>query len=127
MRLDKKGKRLRTFTHVFQIVVIDSGAPAMVSAFQSAREPEGRLNLMTIVSSKLNLGWASAKFNKTHIGVPKRAINLIGAEVSLTYAPNHRFYLRPHFEFTHISNGRLRRYLVSPTIGNFGLALGINL
>src|SRR5262245_28023334 len=83
--------------------------------------------LTKAVASKLKLGWGSAKFNETNIGVPKRALNLIGAEVSLTYAPNHRFYLRPHFEFTHISDGRLRRHLVSPSVGNFGLALGINL
>ncbi len=88
---------------------------------------EGRLNRKTTVASEFKLGWASAKFNETNIGVRKRAFNLIGAEVSLTYAPNRCFYLRPHFEWTRISDGQLRRHLTSPTIGNFGLAIGINL
>jgi hypothetical protein len=94
---------------------------------QAGLSNEVRLNRKTTVASELKLGWGSAKFNETNIGVPKRAFNLIGAEVSLTHSLSHRFYLRPHFEFTQILDGRLRRHLASPTIGAFGLALSINL
>ncbi len=88
---------------------------------------EHKLNRKTTAQTTFGLGWASSKFNEAYVGVPKRAFNLIGAEFSVTYAPNSRFYLRPHFEFTRIADGQLRRYLNSPTIGNFGLALGFNL
>ena len=81
----------------------------------------------TTALTTVSFGWASAKFNETYVGVPKRAFNLVGAEVSVTYAPNHRFYLRPHFEFTRVADSQQRRRLDSPTIGNFGLALGFNL
>ena len=88
---------------------------------------ERTLDRKTSVRTAFITGWASAKFNEAYIGVPKRAFNLIGSEVSITYAPSPRFYLRPHFELTRIADSQLRRHLDSPTIANFGLAFGFNL
>ena len=88
---------------------------------------ERQLDRKTSLRTAFNIGWASARFNEAYIGVPKCAFNLIGSEVSLTYAPSPRFYLRPHFELTRIADSQLRRHLDSPTIGNFGLAFGFNL
>lgn len=88
---------------------------------------ERTLSRKTTMAASGGGGWASAKFNAAYIGVSKRAFNLVGAELSLTYAPSRRYYLRPHVEFTRIMDRRLGAYLSSPTIGNFGLAFGINL
>jgi hypothetical protein len=79
------------------------------------------------VSAAVSVGWASARFHETYLGVPERALNVATARASLTYAPSPRIYLRPHVELTHIGDQRLRAALGSPTITTFGLALGVNL
>jgi hypothetical protein len=69
-------------------------------------------------------GWASAKFNDVYIGVAKSAFNFIGAEGSLTYHLGRRMYIRPHIEFSSITDRRLREQLAPANIVKFGLAFG---
>ena len=66
----------------------------------------------------------SSKFNDSYIGLPKRAVNLVGAEDSVSYYLKPYLYFRPHFEFNSIANVKLRQYLDSSTIKSFGLAMG---
>ncbi len=112
---------------VFTKQIFDVGSYRGAYFGEAGLAYEHKLDRKTTVATTFSLGWASAKFNEAYVGVPRRAFNLVGAEVSLTHAPNHRFYLRPHIEFTRITDGQLRSHLNSPTIGNFGLALGFNL
>ncbi len=85
---------------------------------------EGRVTKKAAFAVSIRSGWASSKFNEVYIGLARPAFNFAGAEGSLTYYPNSRLYIRPHFEFSHITDRRLREYLWWPTITNFGLAVG---
>lgn len=85
---------------------------------------EGQLTKKAILTISVHSGWASSKFNDSYIGLPKRAVNLVGAEGSVSYYLKPYLYFRPHFEFSSIADGKLRRYLESSTINSFGLALG---
>jgi hypothetical protein len=69
-------------------------------------------------------GWASSKFNDVYIGVNKSAFNFVGVGVSGAYYLGQRMYFRPHFEFSSITDGRLRGQLVPSNIVNFGVAFG---
>jgi hypothetical protein len=113
--------------HAFTKQTFDIGRYRGAYLGEAGLAYEHKLNRKTTLATTFSLSWASAKFNEAYAGVPKRAFNLVGAEVSISYAPSRRFYLRPHFELTRIVDGHLRRQLNSPTIGNFGLAFGLNL
>jgi len=86
---------------------------------------ERRLSTRATLAGSVNLGWGSEKFNRIFIGVPKRAFNVTGFDVSLTYALNDRVYLRPHVEFSYVLDRQLRGQLAAPTRANAGVAIGI--
>jgi hypothetical protein len=69
-------------------------------------------------------GWASSKFNDVYIGVDKPAFNFVGAEGSLTCYLGRRMYIRPHIEFSSITDRGLRGELAPANIVTFGLAFG---
>ena len=75
-------------------------------------------------SSVLTFAWASARFNAAHIGVGEGGWNHVGIELSLTYAPDERFYVKPHFELTSLTPSAFRRQLEEPTVSRFGVAVG---
>ena len=70
-------------------------------------------------------GWASSKFNDVYLGVDKPAFNFVGAEGSLTCYLGRRMYIRPHIEFSSITDRRLRGQLAPANIVTFGLAFGL--
>ena len=86
---------------------------------------DGRIANNIALAASFRSGWASSKFNDVYIGLDKPAVNFIGTEGSLTYHLKPYLYFRPHFEFSNIADRRLREYLSSRTIVNFGLAMGI--
>jgi hypothetical protein len=73
----------------------------------------------------LRSGWASAQFNEVYIGVSKPASNFAGAESSFRYSVTPNLHVRPHLQFIYTTDRRLRDYLMSPTIVNFGVSLGV--
>lgn len=77
-----------------------------------------------LFSSVLTFAWASAQFNAGHLGVRDGGWNHVGIELSLTYSPDERFYLKPHFELTSLVGSALRQHLEEPTVSRFGLAVG---
>jgi len=85
------------------------------------RQIGGRAKL----AGDINLGWGSETFNRMFVGVPKRALNVTGLEVSVTYTLNDRVYLRPHVEFSYVLDRQLRGQLAAPTRANAGVAIGI--
>ncbi|MFN7930732.1 MAG: hypothetical protein U0Y68_22970 [Blastocatellia bacterium] len=85
--------QVRVFTNqIFDVVHYRGGYFGQAGAMYE-RGVHKRLLLSTTVA----VGWASAKFNQSYIGVRKRAVNEAEAQVALTYAVNRRLYLRPHF------------------------------
>jgi hypothetical protein len=76
------------------------------------------------VSSVLTVAWASARFNAGHIGVDEGGWNHAGVELSLTYSPDDRLYVKPHFELTSLAGSALRGYSDEPTVSSFGVAIG---
>jgi hypothetical protein len=87
--------------------------------YQHEFKPELLLDFST------SLGWASAEFNKVNIGLSKKALNVLGGGLSLTYYPKEFLYIRPHAELSSILDGDLRDELDDPTILNVGLAIGM--
>jgi hypothetical protein len=75
-------------------------------------------------SSVLTFAWASARFNAGHFGVDEGGWNHVGVELSLTYSPDDRLYIKPHFELTSLAGSALRRYSDEPTVSSFGVAVG---
>jgi len=113
--------RLRVFTiHAFDIL-------AYKGAYfgEAGLGYEGHVTKTIELAVAVRSGWASSKFNDVYIGLDKAAFNLVGADGALTYHLRPYLYLRPHFEFSRIADRRLREYLSSPTVINFGLALGV--
>jgi hypothetical protein len=80
----------------------------------------------TTLDSTASAGWASSKFNEVYIGPAKNAFNFLGGDVSVTYPLRSHLSLRPHFEFSRIMDGDLRRALLTPTVWSAGLALGVD-
>lgn len=112
---------------IFTKQIVDIGSYRGAYFGEAGLSHEQKLSRKTTFSAGVILGWASSKFNEAYVRVPKPAFNLIGGEVSFTYTPNSRFYLKPHFELTRVPDSRLRSHLNSPTIGKFGVAIGFNL
>jgi len=72
------------------------------------------------------LGWGSSRFNEAYADLPVNALNLSSSRLSLTYYPDPKssLYVRPHVEYTHTIDKRLRRHLESPDILNCGITVG---
>ncbi len=68
--------------------------------------------------------WANATFNDAYIGVSRSAFNLVGIESSFTYHLTSSLYLRPHLEFSHIVDQRLRAASPLKPV-TFGMAIGV--
>jgi hypothetical protein len=77
------------------------------------------------LAAALSVGWASERFNQAYLGVAKRAVNVVAAEVALSYAPSERFQLRPHVSLTQVPDRQLSRALAEPRIFNFGGGINI--
>jgi hypothetical protein len=106
-------------THAFDILAYRG------SYFGEARlEYQRQVTKNTEFTVSIRSGWASAKFNDVYIGVNKSAFNFVGVEGSLTYYLGSRMYIRPHFEFSSITDQRLRGLLAPSNIANFGIAIG---
>jgi hypothetical protein len=86
---------------------------------------EGHVTKSVELASRVYSGWASSKFNDAYIGLATNAFELIGAEGSVTFYLK-KLYLKPHLEFTRIAARRLRDELSSPSVVNFGLAVGVD-
>ncbi len=87
-------------------------------------EYERQVKKNTEFTVTVRSGWASAKFNDVYIGVNKSAFNYIGVEGSLTYYLGRRMYIRPHIEFSSITDRRLREQAPRGSTVNFGIAFG---
>lgn len=86
---------------------------------------EGRLRKNLDLAVTLRTGWGSSAFNQAYIGPSKWTLNFAGLDASLTYYLTPHFYLRPHVEFSQITDRELRRSLSSPRAFIAGLALGV--
>ncbi len=127
LKLSYPAGRFRAFIkHSFDVLSYRGAYFGEAGLAYESRLGDSGVKRKMIVASTVTLGWASAKFNEAYIGASKPALNVAGARVALTWTPNRRLYLRPHFEFSHIADRRLRGHLTSPTIGNFGFAAGVN-
>jgi hypothetical protein len=87
-------------------------------------EYEKQLTEEFSLASSLNLGWASRKFNETYAGVSKTTMNMIGANISLTYYPIARLYIKPHLQLNKIIDKNLYETLNKHS-SEFGLLLGV--
>jgi hypothetical protein len=54
------------------------------------------------LTSSLNLGWASRKFNETYVGVSKTTMSMISVNLTLTCYPMDGLYLKPHIQLNKI-------------------------
>ena len=91
---------------------------------EAGLEYERQVTKNTEFTVSVRSGWASAKFNDVYIGVDKSAFNFVGVEGSLTYYLGRRMYIRPHIEFSSITDRRLRGQLEPANTVKFGLAFG---
>jgi hypothetical protein len=112
---------LRIFTtHAFDVLAYRG------SYFgEAGLEYERQVTKNTEFTISFRSGWASAKFNDAYIGVHKSAFNFVGAEVSGSYYFGPHLYLRPHIQFSSITDRRLRGQLAPADIVTFGLAFGL--
>jgi hypothetical protein len=112
---------LRIFTtHAFDVLAY-RGSYFGEAGLEYERQVTKRSEFTISVRS----GWASSKFNDVYIGVDKPAFNFVGAEASLTCYLGSRMYVRPHIEFSSITDRRLRGQLAPADIITFGLAFGL--
>jgi hypothetical protein len=72
----------------------------------------------------LRAALASAQFNEVNVGIPKRAVNFVGIDGSLTYYVTPRFYVRPHLELGRIVDEEIRSEVSDPHPVTFGLTVG---
>ena len=75
------------------------------------------------LAASVSIGWASAGFNAAYFKVRKPALDLVAAELSLSYAASDRLELRPHLTLTRIVDGELARAVATPNQASFGLAV----
>lgn len=113
---------LRIFTtHAFDVLAYRGsyfGAAGLDYERQVTKSAEFTISIRS--------GWASAKFNDLCIGVDKSAFNFVGVEGSGAYYLGRRLYIRPHIEFSTITDRRLRGELAPANIVNFGIAFGFS-
>jgi hypothetical protein len=74
-------------------------------------------------AATLRMGWASAQFNETYLGVRQAALNFTSAELAATVHISSTFYLRPHAEYFRILDSTIRSASKS-SVTNAGLAAG---
>lgn len=114
-------------TRIFTKQIVDVGSYPGAYFGEAGVSSEHGLGRSVTVGAAVSVGWASERFNQAYFKVPKPALNLIAAEVALTWAPSDHVHLKPHLELTRIPDGELSSGLGSPHIVSFGLAVGINL
>lgn len=88
-------------------------------------ESEGRVSHALTIGASLGAGWASSRFNEAYAGIPRSALDRIGAEGWLTARLNPRCYISPHVEFSTIVNREIRAALARPTFVLVKLATGV--
>jgi hypothetical protein len=93
---------------------------------EAGLEYERQITKSAELTISVRSGWASARFNDVYICVNKSAFNLVGVEGSLTYNLGPRMYIRPHIQFSSITDRRLREQLAPANIVSFGLAFGFS-
>ena len=109
---------LRIFTtHAFDLLAYRGS-----NFCEAGLEYEWQVTKNTEFKVSVRSGWASARFNDVYIGVDKSAFNYIGVEGSLTYYLGRRMYIRPHIEFSSITDRRLREQAPRGATVNFGIA-----
>jgi len=109
---------------VFASYGVDISAHDGASYVETGIAHERRLRDKAYFEIALRSGLASAKFNEANVGLPKRAVNFIGIDASLTYYVRPRFYLRPHVELSSVVDEDVRAMVSDPHPLTFGIALG---
>ncbi len=117
------GYPVRDCTFLFRLaadVVAYTGALYSETAVEYEKALPGNVSL----SLALILGAASKKFNESYVGIPKSALNMLAANVSLGYRPAGWLRLEPHMQFYRILDPALaaamNRYFIV-----FGLFIGL--
>ncbi|MCX7918179.1 MAG: hypothetical protein N3A72_00955 [bacterium] len=82
------------------------------------------INPIATFESSLSLGWGSSRFNETYVGLRKSALNVIQAELAVSYTPKHCIYFRPHLAVSRILDGALADQLKDTTLVYGGIAIG---
>jgi len=78
----------------------------------------------TRAALELASGFASTKFNDFNSGVAKPALNFLRAQIAVTRNLNSHFYVRPHFDFIHVADRRIREELGARNVSRLGFAVG---
>jgi hypothetical protein len=112
------------FVHIFSEHAVDViankggyfGEGGLRFEKQAGKKTKGALELAS--------GFASTKFNDFNIDVAKPALNFLRAEIAVTHHFNPHLYVRPHFDFVHLPDHRIREALGVRNIGTFGVAVG---
>jgi hypothetical protein len=96
---------------LFSNITVDFLTYAGALYFEHGIEYERVLSDRFTLSTSGLLGWASAKFNDTYIGLSKTTFNQLGINVDLTYKLHGPFYVKPHFQMNRIIDKELVPFL----------------
>lgn len=70
------------------------------------------------------IGWGSARFNETYIGLSATALNMISADAAVSWNCWRGFSVRPHLLATRLLDDRLRAMVDHPSFIQIGVAIG---
>ncbi|MDI6739216.1 MAG: hypothetical protein QME74_02510 [Candidatus Edwardsbacteria bacterium] len=73
----------------------------------------------------LGLGAGSSAFNQVNLGCYTSAVNLLKAELSATYRPNQRLYVKPAYSWQRIIDRNLRDAAPQSQFHKLSLSIGI--
>ena len=110
---------------VFVFYGVDVSAHAGASYAEAGIAHDRWLKDKAYFEIVLSSGLASAKFNEANLEIPKRAVNFVGIESSLTYYVKPHFYIRPHLELGNVVDGKMRAVVSDPHPVTGGIALGV--
>lgn len=105
--------------------VVDAGSYRGAYFGELGSTYERAISPRTDIGVSVQLGWASARFNREYLGVVRPGLGLVEAGVSLTRKLGRHFYVKPHLEVTTVPDGGLRAHIANPTVRRAGLAFGI--
>ncbi|MGE0816759.1 MAG: hypothetical protein AB7O93_25700 [Vicinamibacterales bacterium] len=113
-------------TDIFVRHVVDALGYAGAYFAQVGVTRSGRIAPGTDLGVEASMGWASARYNRSYVGVRRPGVGLVATRVLATRTLGPRMSVTTHVDLSAVPDARLRVGLPRPTVAAAGITLGVH-
>lgn len=113
-------------TDVFVRHVVDALGYAGAYFAQVGVTRSGRIAAGTDLGVEASVGWASARYNRSYVGVRRPGVGLVATRLLATRTLGPRMSVTTHVDLSAVPDARLRVGLPRPTVAAAGITIGVH-